>query len=64
MALPLLGYRSKKQGNPRFPAPNTLSWIDAELGDYIDDNGPFTQDSFDEYCDRELGEVDWDRIEW
>ena len=62
VALPLLGYRSKKQGNPHFPAPDALSWIEAELGDYIDENSPLTQDSFDEYCDRELGEVDWDRI--
>lgn len=41
-----------------------LFGFEAELGDYIDENGPFTQDTFDEYCDRKLGEVDWDRIEW
>ena len=64
VALLLLGYSSKKQGNPHFPAPDALSWIDAELGNYIDDNGPFTQDSFDEYCDRELWDVDWNRIEF
>ena len=38
--------------------------FEAELVDYIDENSPFAQDSFEEYCDRKLGEVDWDRIEW
>ena len=38
--------------------------FEAKLSDYIEEHGPFTRDSWDEYCDRELGEVDRDRIEW
>ena len=30
--------------------------------DYVDTHGPFTEESYEKYT--QLGEVDWDRLEW
>ena len=32
--------------------------------DYIDTHGPFTEESYEKWLDTQLGEVDWDRLEW
>ena len=32
--------------------------------DYVDKHGPFTEESYEKWLDTQLGEVDWDRLEW
>lgn len=32
--------------------------------DYVDTYGPFTEESYEKWLDTQLGEVDWDRLEW
>ena len=34
------------------------------ISEYVEEHGPFTEESFDEYLDDTLGSVDWDRVEW
>ena len=34
------------------------------ISEYVDEHGPFTEDSFDEYLDDTMGSVDWDKTEW
>lgn len=31
---------------------------------YVEEHGPFTEESYDEWLDKQLGTVDWDRLEW
>ena len=32
--------------------------------DYVDKHGPITEESYEKWLDTQLGEVDWDRLEW
>ena len=32
--------------------------------DYVDTHGPFTEESYKKWLDAQLGEVDWDQLEW
>jgi len=32
--------------------------------DYVDKHGPFTEESYEKWLDTQLGEVDWDWLEW
>ena len=32
--------------------------------DYVDTHEPFTEESYKKWLDTQLGEVDWDRLEW
>ena len=32
--------------------------------DYVDTHGPFTEESYEKWLETQLGEVDWDRLEW
>ena len=32
--------------------------------DYVYKHGPFTEESYEKWLDTQLGEVDWDRLEW
>lgn len=32
--------------------------------EYVQENGPFDEESYEKWLDQELGEVDWDRLEW
>lgn len=32
--------------------------------DYVDTHGPFTEESYEKWLGTQLGEVDWDRLEW
>ena len=34
------------------------------ISEYVDEHGPFTEESFDEYLDDTLGKVEWDDLEW
>ena len=34
------------------------------ISEYVDEHGPYTEESFDEYLDDTMGRVDWDRMEW
>ena len=34
------------------------------ISEYVDEHGPFTEESFDEYLDDTIGKVDWDDMEW
>lgn len=36
----------------------------AIISEYVDEHGPFTEESFDEYLDDTLGSVDWDNVMW
>ena len=56
-------YYALSQKNCAVPFQDEYSF-EAKLNKYIEEHGLFTRESWDEYCDRELGEVDWDQIEW
>ena len=32
--------------------------------DYVDTHGPFTEENYEKWLGTQLGEVDWDRLEW
>ena len=34
------------------------------ISEYVDEHGPFTEESFDEYLDDTMGNVEWDDLEW
>ena len=34
------------------------------IGEYVNEHGVFTEESFDEYLDDSMGRIDWDRVEW
>ena len=36
----------------------------AIISEYVDEHGPFTEESFDEYLDDTIGRIDWDRVTW
>ena len=38
--------------------------VKGEWFDLYDKHGPFTEESYEKWLDTQLGEVDWDRLEW